>query len=126
MEALEAEVNVLKSEIQTYSGDPEQILQHYYPALRVGGEDSEPSETVLRAVSAIREKRSSVPTKDENPDGERGSGPAPAPVGLRREQPVLRGKTPILDAGAFDPFERRATRCPFLWAAKGSRPGGAA
>jgi hypothetical protein len=56
LEALEAEVKVLKNEIQTILLEiQEQVLLHYYPSLRV--EDDEPSDTVIQALEEVRRKR---------------------------------------------------------------------
>jgi len=56
LEALEAEVKVLKSEIQNILLEiQEQVLLHYYPSLRV--EDEEPSDMVIQALETVRKKR---------------------------------------------------------------------
>ena len=56
LEALEAEVKVLKSEIHNILLEiQEQVLLHYYPTLRV--EDDEPSDTVIQALEEVRRKR---------------------------------------------------------------------
>jgi len=64
IEALEAEVKILKNEIQGILLEiQEQVLLHYYPSLRV--EDGEPSEAVLQALDAIRERKTTVNASSE-------------------------------------------------------------
>ncbi len=64
IDALEAEVKVLKNEIQNILLEiQEQLLEHYYPSLRV--EDAEPSDTLLRALEGIREKKETRASETE-------------------------------------------------------------
>lgn len=75
VEALEAEIKVLKNEIQNILLEiQEQILQHYYPSLRV--EDSQPSDTLLRALEGIRERKRQADELSDQEDGLAGSVPA--------------------------------------------------
>jgi hypothetical protein len=56
VKALEYELKILKNEIQrTLLGIQEQVLVHYYPALR--SEESAPSDGTLQAIEAIRAKQ---------------------------------------------------------------------
>lgn len=56
VKALEYEIKILKNEIQrTLLDIQEQILVHYYPALR--SEESAPSDGTLQAIEAIRAKQ---------------------------------------------------------------------
>ena len=59
LEALEAEVKVLKGEIQHILLEiQEQVLLHYYPSLRV--QDEEPSDTVIHALEDVLKRRQDV------------------------------------------------------------------
>ena len=59
VKALEYEMKILKNEVQrTLLDIQEQVLIHYYPALRA--DDSVPSEGTKQSLESIRERRASV------------------------------------------------------------------
>lgn len=59
IKALEYEMKILKNEIQrTLLDVQEQILIHYYPALRA--DDSSPSEGTIQSLESIRERRAAL------------------------------------------------------------------
>jgi len=68
VKALEYEVKILKNEIQRALLDiQEQILVHYYPALRT--EENGPSEGTLQSLESIRERRASLGPASTSPAG---------------------------------------------------------
>lgn len=63
---LEYEMKILKNEIQQMLLDiQEQILLHYYPALRT--DESSPSDSIRRSIEAIQQKRAVLEEADEQP-----------------------------------------------------------
>jgi hypothetical protein len=59
VKALEYEMKILKNEVQrTLLDIQEQVLIHYYPALRA--DDSAPSEGTMQSLESIRERRASI------------------------------------------------------------------
>ena len=59
VKALEYEMKILKNEVQrTLLDIQEQVLIHYYPALRA--DDSVPSEGTMQSLESIRERRASM------------------------------------------------------------------
>ena len=60
VKALEYEMKILKNEVQrTLLDIQEQVLVHYYPALRAA-DDSAPSEGTMQSLESIRERRASL------------------------------------------------------------------
>ena len=75
IEKLEHEFKILKNEIQnTLLEIQEQILIHYYPALRAEG--TERPGNLLQVVDALREKRNSNGDKNHNGQGRMSATPA--------------------------------------------------
>jgi len=77
VKALEYEMKILKNEVQrTLLDIQEQVLIHYYPALRAA-DDSGPSEGTMQSLESIRERRASV-------GGTTASAETPAPPSVKQ------------------------------------------
>ena len=60
VKALEYEMKMLKTEVQrTLLDIQEQVLVHYYPALRT--EEEKPSEGMIQAIEALRARQTAQP-----------------------------------------------------------------
>ena len=60
VKTLEYEMKILKNEVQrTLLDIQEQVLVHYYPALRT--EESKPSEGTIQAIEALRSRPTGQP-----------------------------------------------------------------
>lgn len=91
VKALEYEIKILKNELQrTLLDIHEQILLHYYPALR--SDETKPPASVMQAIEALR-------TKQANPTVEAAASVVqtvelgrtkPAPAGAEPPMPVVR------------------------------------
>jgi hypothetical protein len=94
VKALEYEMKILKNEVQrTLLDIQEQVLIHYYPALR--SEEISPSEGLVQEVKALRARQSSA--------GETSAPPAAKPVTLdevRTGHAEATGSTPVPSATA--------------------------
>ena len=75
VKTLEYEMKILKNEVQrTLLDIQEQVLVHYYPALRA--EETKPSEGTIQAVEALRSRQGAQPTAPTSPSA---APAAPAP-----------------------------------------------
>ena len=82
VKTLEYEMKILKADVQrTLLDIQEQVLVHYYPALRT--EEEKPSEGTIQAIEALRSKqtRSTGPTAPiaEAPAESTAAEPPPSP-----------------------------------------------
>ena len=62
VKTLEYEIKILKADVQrTLLDIQEQVLVHYYPALRT--EEEKPSEGTIQAIEALRSRQTPRPTE---------------------------------------------------------------
>jgi hypothetical protein len=102
VKALEYEIKILKNEIQrTLLDIQEQILIHYYPALR--SEETGPSDGTVQAMEAVRQKQN-VPSGPDAGGAGAGSAasqvkpPAPPPVAPSGPRSEISLEPPVLPA----------------------------
>jgi hypothetical protein len=80
VKTLEYEMKILKNEVQrTLLDIQEQVLVHYYPALRT--EETKPSEGTIQAIEALRARQAAQPAA--------APAAAPAPAALPSATPVV-------------------------------------
>jgi hypothetical protein len=99
VKALEYEMKILKNEIQrTLLDIQEQILVHYYPALR--SEETKPSDGLMQTIEQLRAKQVGSPTGSSAPVA---SAPLPVPsTPVTPPSPMTPAPvtSPAIDAGA--------------------------
>ena len=78
VKTLEYEMKILKNDVQRILLDiQEQVLVHYYPALRT--EEEKPSEGTIQAIEALRLRQTPPPAAPVAPEAEAPAATPPTP-----------------------------------------------